>query len=153
MMTVAVSLEYSWFERTRDTLPEGVEVALTSESRAPWRPWTYAIPQVDRFLAVDRGSLRTHEAAPELRMVDLLAFARWTPPDRLAVVVDCEEGRRADIVPGVDFTGDGRIEGATWHRMGLDHPVTRIVVRAAIVIVAGRLRAAPGLSFAAARGS
>lgn len=131
MMIVAVSLEYSWFSRTAQSLPDGVEVALTHESRAPWRPWTYVAPFVDRFIAVDRASVRTHEAAPDLRMVDLVAFARWSAPQRLGVVLDCEDGRRADLVPGVTFGEDGRIEGATWHEMGPDHPVTRIACAAA----------------------
>ena len=126
MMVVAVSLEYSWFDRTRESLPDGVEVALANESRAPWRPWTYLHPFVDRFIAVDRRSLRTHRAAPDLRMVDLVAFARWTAPQRLGVVLDCDDGRRADLVPGVGLTEDGRLEGATWHEMGPEPPATRI---------------------------
>lgn len=126
MMGAAIALEYSWFERTREALPDGVEVALTNESRAPWRPWTYLAPMVDGFIAVDRRSVRTHEGAPDLRMVGLVAFARWTPPQRIAVVLDCKDERRADLVAGVALTDDGRLEGATWYEMGLDHPVTRL---------------------------
>lgn len=130
MIVVAVSLEYSWYERTRDSLPEGIEVALTRENQAPWRPWTYLRPFVDRFIAVDRASVRTHEAAPELRMVDLVAFARWSPPQRLAVVVDCATGRRVDLSAGVTMTEDGGLDGARWHEMGLDHPLTRVACEA-----------------------
>lgn len=131
MLFVSITLEYAWFERTRAALPDQVEVALTNESSAPWRPWTYAVPLVNRFIAVDRRTLQTHDAAPTLRMVDLVAFARWTPPSRLTVVVDCADGRRVDLVPGVTLTEDGHVEGGTWHAMGRDHAVTRIACRSA----------------------
>lgn len=131
MLIVAVSLEYSWFDRTIDTLPDGVEVALTRESRAPWRPWTYLYPLVDRFVAIDLASTLTHEAAPARRMTDLFVFARWTPPARVRAVFDCEAGRRADLVEGVRLASDGRLKGAVWHDMGLDHPVTRLACEGA----------------------
>lgn len=124
MFAVAITLEYSWFTRTKDTLPDGVDVALTRESQAPWRPWTYAFPFVDRFIAVDAASARTHPAAPERRMMDLIVFTRWNPPSRVRAVFDCERGRRADIVEGVTLSEDGQLDGATWHETGLEHPVT-----------------------------
>ena len=125
MIAVSVSLEYAWFDRTRDALPPRVEVALTHESRAPWRPWTYLAPFVDRFVAVDAGSVLTHPGAPDRRIVDLLAFARWTPPRRVRAAFDCAEGRRVDLVEGVTLGPGGAIEGAAWRDTGLDDPVTR----------------------------
>lgn len=125
MLTAAISLEYSWFGRTVDGLPEGVEVALTRQNKAAWRPWTYAYPFVDGFIAVDQQSALTHAAAPEKRMVDLLIFGRFTPPSRVRSVFDCANGRRADIIEGARLTDDGDVEGTGWVDTGPDHPVTR----------------------------
>lgn len=125
MIALAVSLEYTWFARTRAALPERVEVALAHEARAPWRPWTYVVPFVDRFVAVDRGSVMTHEAVADQRIVDLLIFGRWAPTTRVRSVFDCAAGRRADLVEGVSFGRDGTIDGATWHDMGLADPLVR----------------------------
>lgn len=125
MLLTAISLEYSWFGRTVAGLPDGVEVALTHESREPWRPWTYAVPYVDRFIAVDAAGARTNEAAPGQRLVDLYAFGRWAPTQRLRAVFDCEQGRRADLRPGVTMAEDGTLEGATWHQTGPEDPVAR----------------------------
>jgi len=127
MLIVAIALEYSWFDRTREALPAGVEVALTHENRALWRPWTYVHPFVDGFVAVDTNAVRTNEALPDQRMVTLAVFARWTAPTPVQAVFDCREGRRADIGPGVSLGEDGALEGAAWVETGLDHPVTRIV--------------------------
>lgn len=126
MLAVSISLEYSWFGRTTAGLPEGVAVALTNESRAPWRPWTYLAPYVDRFAAVDQGSVLTHPQAPGTRIADILLFGRWVPPRRVRAAFDCEAGRRADLMEGASLGANGAIEGADWRETGLDDPVTRL---------------------------
>ena len=126
MILAAASLEYAWYGRTAGSLPPRVEVALTHESRAPWRPWSYVRPYVDRFVAVDGGSALTHAAAPERRIVDLLVFDRWAPPRRVRAAFDCALGRRADLLDGVALAPGGAIEGAAWRDTGLDDPVTRL---------------------------
>ena len=130
MLGVAVLLEYAWYGRTVEALPDRVEVALTHESRAPWRPWTYLRPYVDRFVAVDRGSALTNPDVPDRRIVDVLVFGRWTPPRRVRSAFDCAEGRRADLLDGVTLGEDGAIEGAAWLDTGLDDPVTRLACAA-----------------------
>ena len=125
MLFVTISLEYSWFARTARALPERVEVALADESRAPWRPWSYIWPQTSRFIAVDRRSTLTNPEAPDLRIVDLLVFQRWTLPRRIRAVFDCTAGRRADLLDGVTLGESGAIEGAEWRDTGLDDPITR----------------------------
>jgi hypothetical protein len=124
MIAAAVSLEYSWFGRTVAGLPDTLDVAMTHENSAPWRPWTYAAPYVDRFVAVDQATVRTNEAVEGQRMVDIYFFGRWSPVQRLQAVFDCEAGRRADIMPGVTVGENGAIQGATWHDTGLDDPLT-----------------------------
>ena len=126
MLLVSISLEYSWFGRTVAGLPESVAVALTNENRAPWRPWTYLKPYVDRFVVVDQGSVLTHPEAPGTRVADVILFARWTPPRRVRAAFDCEAGRRADFTAGTTLGRDGAVEGARWRETGLDDPVTRL---------------------------
>ena len=125
MLGTAISLEYTWFDRTAGALPPGVEVALTREERAPWRPWTYLVPYVGGFIAVDKAGARTHATSPGRTMADLYVFARWTPTRRVNAVFDCVNGRRADLGPTAELTDDGGVEGVTWHETGLDDPVTR----------------------------
>jgi hypothetical protein len=125
MLAAAISLEYTWFSRTVEGLPDGVEVALTRESRAPWRPWTYVVPYVDGFIAIDQAGARTHAASPGRTMTDLYVFGRWAPTQRIHAMFDCVNGRRADLGPTVTLDDDGNVEGAAWHDTGLDDPVTR----------------------------
>jgi len=130
MLAMAISNEYGWYPRTARSLPEGLDVAATAESDAFYRPWTYVIPLVTRFLAVDMGSMRTNQALAAQHIVDVYAFARWEPVRKLGVAVDCADDRRADLVPGVTFAADGAIQGATWHRVGADDPIVRTVCEA-----------------------
>lgn len=113
MLGYAVWSEYTWFARTAADLPRGVEVTFANESRAMWRPWTYAAPMVNRFIAADTVSIRTNEAVPGQRILDLYFFGRWSPQNRVEVVVDCETGRLAPLV-SADLDGSGAATDAAW---------------------------------------
>lgn len=114
MIAVTIVSEYSWYDRTRAALPEGMEIVQEVESRAIYRPWTYAAPYVDRFAAIDAASVQTNAKVPDQRLVDLYFFGRWAPVSKLPVVVDCATGRRASLVDGVAFDTDGAVENAEW---------------------------------------
>jgi len=125
MICFTIFIEYSWFQRTRASLPTGVEVAHSVADTAVYRPWTYVWPYVDRFIAVDKASLRRNEAFPNQRILDLLVYGRWTTVKRVRAAFDCESGKRADLTDGIKFTQNGGIEGAVWHETGLEDPVTK----------------------------
>lgn len=114
MIAMTIYSEYAWFERTQSALPEHVVVARTVEDRAVYRPWTYVVSYVDRFIAVDRASIRRNDAAPGQIMVDLLVFGRWAPVRSVPILMDCDNPRRADLVDEVQFDADGRVANADW---------------------------------------
>ncbi|MBF9036777.1 hypothetical protein HKCCE2091_21290 [Rhodobacterales bacterium HKCCE2091] len=120
MLAATISSEYGWFGNTRDALPEGVEIVATHEHRAPYQPWTYLVPYINGFVAVDGGSLRTNDAVPDLRLVNVYVFARWQAPTEVPIAVDCAQGARADLIDGVEFDADGRPEGVTWREVPED---------------------------------
>ncbi|MCF6370225.1 hypothetical protein [Rhizobium halophilum] len=115
MLSYAIWSEYSWLSRARSAMPTGVEVAWTNEDRAPWRPWTYYAPVVNRFTAVDLRTAQRHPNQPGQVMVDLLLAARWQPSARVKTVFDCNNGRRANLIgEGISVAEDGAITGAQW---------------------------------------
>src|SRR5210317_1669111 len=65
MILVTISNEYTWFGRTSADLPEGLEIALTVEEQSWLRPWTQIAPYTKRFVAVDTGTARTNDKAPD----------------------------------------------------------------------------------------
>jgi hypothetical protein len=122
MISFAIWSEYSWFGRTSAALPDDFVIVSQSESSAPWRPWTYVRPMVDRFAAVDTGSVGTNEAFPEMRIAETYFWTRWAAVARLTVAFDCADGRRAPMVEGVEIADDGSIVGAEWVTVPADDP-------------------------------
>lgn len=123
MIAVTVASEYGWYERTLDGLPEGMEVAQTVENKSFYRPWTYAVPYVERFVAVDRGNLRQNPNVPGQLLADLYFFGRWSPVNRMPVLLDCAQGRRASLADGASFSDSGSVEDARWVSVGTDDPI------------------------------
>lgn len=114
MLIAAISSEYGWYDRTRNTLPQGFVVAQTIEESAAYRPWTYIKPYVTRFVAVDQATTRTHPDHPDQRIVDLVFYGRWARTAKAPVLFDCASNKRADIVDGVEFGADGSVANANW---------------------------------------
>ncbi|SLN48634.1 hypothetical protein PSA7680_02512 [Pseudoruegeria aquimaris] len=117
MIGFTIWSEYTWYPRTLLTLPEGIEVAQTYEHTAPYRPWTYVKPYVNRFSAVDQATLRRNEKVPGQVMADVYLYSRWQPLARVPVLVDCEGSRMADLVAGAEFDADGAITNANWQAL------------------------------------
>lgn len=120
MLATTISSEYNWFPRTLDTLPDTMVVAHQVESRAPYRPWTYIAPFVNRFVAIDQASLVTRDTQ---RMADAYFFARWMPANTVTLLVDCADQRLAALSQGVSFDSSGAVAGADWSRVPADDPL------------------------------
>ncbi|MDE4133270.1 hypothetical protein PXK00_09110 [Phaeobacter sp. QD34_3] len=108
MIAVTISSEYGWYERTRASLPEGVVVAETGENRSLYRPWTYLVPFVERFAAIDTSTAKTHPGVPGQYLTEVYFFGRWAPVSALSVRLDCTGWRRAVVTSDSSFgAGDG----------------------------------------------
>ena len=81
MLLSTISSEYSWYSRTSGPLiDEGFEVAQTVESKAMYRPWTYAKPYIDRFVAVDVATAQRNPDQPGKVLVSNCARAANVAP-------------------------------------------------------------------------
>ncbi|MCI2395139.1 hypothetical protein [Aliiroseovarius sediminis] len=123
MIATTVATEYAWYDRTRDLLPEGMTIVMEVENTSLYRPWTYAVPFVERFVAMDEHSLRTHAVRSELRMVDLLYMGRWSPARQMVVLGDCAAGKRAPLIDAVEFDASGQVSGVEWTKVPDDDPI------------------------------
>ncbi len=123
MIGTTISNEYGWYGRTTASLPEGLEIAQTVENQSFYRPWTYARPYVDRFVAIDVTSLRENPSLPGQRMLDLYFYGRWAPLNKMSVLLDCEGARRASLADGAEFGADGQVVDASWISVPADDPV------------------------------
>ncbi|GGG87158.1 hypothetical protein GCM10011415_42090 [Salipiger pallidus] len=99
MLAVTISSEYGWYERTAAALPQGYEVATVNESRRLFRPWTLAVPMVDRFIAIDTTNMVPNDRTDGLWLVRAAAYGRWRPVREIQIMVDCD-GMRSAIPSG-----------------------------------------------------
>jgi len=74
-------------------------------------------------VAVDATSLRENPTLPGQRMLDVYTFGRWSPVNKIPVLLDCAEGRRASLVDGVEFADDGSVSNADWVSVSADDPL------------------------------
>lgn len=114
MIVTTISNEYGWYPRTKAALPEGLVISETIENQSFYRPWTYVRPYVERFVAVDTLSLQTHPALPDQHIADVYYFGRWSPVNKIGVLADCANARRAALIDAISFDENGNVSGANW---------------------------------------
>ena len=120
-----VYAEYTWGTRTVDALPDSFVVLQRIDERTALAPWTWLVPRVVRVSAIDTAAVRRHPAHPELRLLDVFLLARFNPTRRVAQLVDCDAGRRADLAPDDAFGADGLPPDVAWRDAGVDDPIVR----------------------------
>ena len=106
-------------QSTADALPDGFTVATVHESRVAYRPWTFAAPMIDRFIAVDLANRVENAQSEGLFLVRAVAYGRWQPAREIELMVDCAGGRTA--IPA----GDGG--EPVWRPAGVEDPILRTV--------------------------
>lgn len=87
MITYSVWSDYSWFDRALDRLPENVTVLMTGRDSQPWAPWTYFVPVVVRFAALDPA--RTTFESGGLRRAEVMLVERRGPTLIVPQTADC----------------------------------------------------------------
>ncbi len=127
MLGMTISNEYTWFERTAERLPEGVEIAMTVEEQSWLRPWSQLWPYTKRFVAVDTSTARKNNNLPDQRMISIYFFGRWSPINEAPMLFDCAGARSAILIDGASFSEDGSVTDADWQAMPPDDPILKLV--------------------------
>ena len=123
MILLTVYIEYSWYPRNVEQLPDTLEVVETFEERAPWQPWTYLVPRVDRFTVVDHGSVQRNPDAPDVVLVDVILLQRLSPVFVTTMFIDCAQGRRHIFSEEIELGGDGLPVDGDWTALDADDPL------------------------------
>ncbi|WP_195820624.1 hypothetical protein [Roseobacter sp. MH60115] len=127
MIGMTISNEYTWFGRTAERLPGGVQIAMTVEEQGWLRPWTQVWPYTKRFAAVDTGTARKHPNLPDQRLADIYFFGRWSPVNQAPMLFDCGQSQSALLIDGADFAADGTVADADWQAVPADDPILKLV--------------------------
>ncbi len=114
LIITTIWMEYTWFDRVAGALPAEFVVTNPESSASPLRPWTYAVPLVNRFAALDGSKLARHPERAELVVAPVFGFARWQNPQSALIVFDCAGGRRVPVTEGMNIDESGTLTGAEW---------------------------------------
>jgi hypothetical protein len=114
LIVTAVYMEYSWYTRVSGALPEGFIIANANSDATPLRPWTFLVPMVTRFEALDGTKVARHPNRDDLIVAPVFGFARWQNPQNSLIVFDCVGKRRVPVTEGMAFTDAGELTGAEW---------------------------------------
>lgn len=127
MIGMTISNEYTWFARTAERLPQGVEIAMKVDEQSWLRPWTQVWPYTKRFAAVDTATARKNENLPDQRLADIYFFGRWSPVNQAPMLFDCASAQSALLIDGADFAADGTVADADWQAMPAGDPILKMV--------------------------
>lgn len=122
MIVFSIWNEYNWFPRSEAQLPEGVVVVAASEGTSWFRPWTYVMPLVTRFAALDTGSVQRNEDVPHQRIADLYLMERWRSAVGLKIAVDCQEMAQTRL-DTVTYAETGEMESDRWETLEASDPL------------------------------
>lgn len=116
--------EYNWYPQQVAKLPEGVTVVKTAESTEWFRPWSYAKPQILRFIAADVDNASVQVDNSDIYLVNLYLFERRRSVQKVPQVIDCNAPARADYVlpeKGSTLTIDEHVKQTTaWRDLAKD---------------------------------
>jgi hypothetical protein len=115
--------DYAWFPRASAALPEKVEVVETLAEKHAARPWTFIVPRVHRFTALDRTSIRRDEAPAGYAIAEVLFVQRAQPILRARQIFDCPGVRRADLTEGTEFAENGMPQEVVWVKVEPEDPL------------------------------
>ena len=127
MLVATVGTEYGWYPNVVRTMAPDLVIVSQREQQAWYQPWTFVRPWVRGFIGYSPAE--TVETAPGagIYVVQLRRQERWQPQMVLPALVDCEGGRRAEILPQTEFTEEGEATGATWREVDADDPILSAV--------------------------
>lgn len=123
MIALTIYIEYTWFSTARAELPADVEVVETFSRTSVFQPWTFLAPRVDRFMAVDHGSVRLNPNVDEVVLIDVYLMERLNPTLQATQFIHCGTASRMLVGDATEFTDDGLPADEDWVLLGVDDPL------------------------------
>lgn len=133
MLGFQIQGEYDWYDHQTSLLPNGVVVVKAVEEKAPWRPWSYVIPQTMRFIAADVANSATNKIDPSLVLVDLYFFERRSLAKRVPQIIDCINKARTDFTQSFSASSNAANSNlpvdssTTWYPLENDDPLITVL--------------------------
>lgn len=127
MIALTIHVEYAWYGETTSKLPPEVEVVQTFTTQAPYQPWTYFRPRINRLVAVDHSSALTNPEIENVVLVVVYLAERLSGTLLAEMFINCETGERTRTGEDFDLDARGMPPSDAWMNPGEDSPVVNAV--------------------------
>lgn len=107
-------MRYTWADTIIDRLPESVRVIETFRESAFYEPWTYLLPRITHFVAIDEATLAVHPQLKGVYLVEMVLVAEGNPTMSVPQVIDCIQGRRSSLRPDASLDPADLPETLDW---------------------------------------
>jgi hypothetical protein len=127
MLAATVATEYGWYPNVLRTMAPDLVIISQREQQAWYQPWTFVQPWVRGFIGYSPAETIETAEGSGIFVVQLRRQERWQPQMVLPNIVDCDTGRRAEILPDTAFSDTGEPTNVTWRDVSADDPILSTV--------------------------
>jgi len=123
MVLFSLFNDYDWGPRAISGFPEGVIVAEEIETSTGLRPWSYIFPVVEQLVIFDKDKVRRHAKKTNLVMIESVLMSRYLKAQEQFHLIDCVDGKRLDLVAGIEMDDDGLPINGEWRKLEPSDPM------------------------------
>nr|WP_321980560.1 hypothetical protein [uncultured Cohaesibacter sp.] len=123
MILLQIVLDYGWYSRATADFGDDVVVLRTAEGTSLLQPLSYIIPRTDRFLALNKASMRSNDNLPGIRLAELFQAEKDGPTTSIWQLIDCPGKRRADWTHTMPPTMQDLEGQAKWYALEESDPL------------------------------
>nr|WP_321460673.1 hypothetical protein [uncultured Cohaesibacter sp.] len=123
MIAMQIILDYGWYRRATADFGADVVVLQTAEGKSPLQPLSYIIPRTDRFLALNKTTMRSNDTLPGIKLAEVFQVQKDGPTSTILQLIDCPGKRRADWSGSAAPSPDDLNDKAKWFDLTADDPL------------------------------
>ncbi|WP_316860491.1 hypothetical protein [uncultured Cohaesibacter sp.] len=127
MILLQIVLDYGWYSRATHDFGEDVVVLQKAQGKSLLQPLSYIVPRTDRFLALDKASMKTNDNIPGIKLATLFEAKKDGPTTSIQQLVDCTGNRRADWTGDMPPSTSDLQANTTWFDLNSEDPLLNAV--------------------------
>ena len=126
MILLQIVLDYGWYARATADFDENVIILRTAQGSSLLQPLSYIVPRTDRFLAIDKATIKSNPTVPGIKLATLFQAEKDGPTSTILQLIDCTGGQRADWSSGQPLSKEA-ITDAKWFTIEGNDPLYQAV--------------------------
>ena len=123
MIALQIVLDYGWYSRATADFGDDVVVLQTAQGTSLLQPLSFLIPRTDRFLALNKTTIRTNENLPGIKLAEVFQAEKDGPTNSVLQLIDCPGKRRADWTGSMPPSMHDLESKTKWYSLDTEAPL------------------------------